>query len=69
MRGVIVVVTQPEFDAWMAQQKPNYYAAFPDQDPANKVQLGTPATNPNTGDTSRLRGTSGNPVGSASGTK
>jgi len=69
MRGVIVVVTQPEFDAWMAQQKPNYYAAFPEKDPANKVQLGTPATNPNTGDTSRLRGTSGNPVGNSPATK
>jgi cytochrome c oxidase subunit II len=63
MRGVIVVVTQPEFDAWMAQQKPNYYAAFPEKDPTNNVQPATPPTNPNTGDTSRLRGTSGNPVG------
>ena len=65
MRGVIVVVTQPEFDAWMAQQKSNYYTAFPDKDPAGKVQLGTPANNVNTGpnpDTPRLRGTSGNPV-------
>ncbi|TKK71963.1 cytochrome c oxidase subunit II [Ilyomonas limi] len=65
MRGVIVVVTQAEFDAWLSQQKPNYYAAFPEKDPANKVQVATPPTNPNTGDTSRLRGTSGNPVGNS----
>lgn len=36
MRGIIEVVTQEEFDVWMAQQKPNYYAAFPDKDPSNK---------------------------------
>ncbi len=40
MRGVIEVVTQEEFDVWMAKQKPNYYAAFPDLDPAIK---GAPA--------------------------
>ena len=36
MRGIIEVVTQEEFDVWMAQQKPNYYAVFPDKDPSNK---------------------------------
>ena len=36
MRGVIQVVTQEEFDVEMAKIKPNYYAAFPDKDPANK---------------------------------
>jgi len=36
MRAVIEVVTQEEFDVRMAQQKPNYYAAFPDKDPSNK---------------------------------
>jgi len=30
-----MVVTQPEFDEWMAKQKPAYYAAYPDKDPAN----------------------------------
>ena len=35
MKGVIEVVTQPEFDEWMAKQKPNYYAVFPAKDPAN----------------------------------
>jgi len=33
MRGEIVVETQEEFDAWMAKQKPKYYAVFPDRDP------------------------------------
>ena len=36
MKGVIEVVTQPEYDVWMAQQKPNYYAVFPDKDPSNQ---------------------------------
>ncbi|MBA4197946.1 MAG: cytochrome c oxidase subunit II [Chitinophaga sp.] len=36
MRGVIEVVTQEEYDAWMAKQKPKYLAVFPDKDPANK---------------------------------
>ncbi|MEJ8817224.1 cytochrome c oxidase subunit II [Lacibacter sp. H407] len=34
MKGIIEVVTQEEFDVWMAKQKPNYYAAFPDKDPS-----------------------------------
>ncbi|HVZ95717.1 MAG TPA: cytochrome c oxidase subunit II [Chitinophagaceae bacterium] len=33
MRGVVVVETQAEFDAYMASQKPEYYKAFPDLDP------------------------------------
>jgi len=33
MRGVIVVETQQEFDAYMASQKPEYYKAFPELDP------------------------------------
>jgi cytochrome c oxidase subunit 2 len=40
MKGVIEVVTQEEYDVWLAQQKPNYYAAFPDKDPSQqKPQL------------------------------
>lgn len=35
MRGIIEVVDQEEFDAWMAKQKPNYLTAFPDKDPSN----------------------------------
>jgi cytochrome c oxidase subunit 2 len=41
MKGVIEVVTQSEFDEWMAKQKPAYYAAFPDKDPAN-IKPSTP---------------------------
>ncbi|MFT4152936.1 cytochrome c oxidase subunit II [Parafilimonas sp.] len=40
MKGVIEVVTQEEYDVWLAQQKPNYFAAFPDKDPSSqKPQL------------------------------
>ncbi len=35
MRGIIEVVTQTEFDEWIAKQKPAYFAAFPEKDPAN----------------------------------
>ena len=34
MRGTIVVDTQEEFDRWIAMQTPQYYAAFPDKNPA-----------------------------------
>ena len=34
MRGVIKVVSQEEYDVEMAKIKPNYYAAFPEKDPA-----------------------------------
>jgi cytochrome c oxidase subunit 2 len=36
MKGVIEVVTQAEFDEWMAKKKPNYFAAFPDKDPSSQ---------------------------------
>ncbi len=36
MRGIVQVVTQEEFDVWMAKQKPAYYDAFPEKDPAKK---------------------------------
>jgi len=35
MKGVIEVVTQEEYDAWMAGKKATYLVAFPDKDPAN----------------------------------
>ena len=44
MKGVIDVVTQEEYDVWMAQQKPNYYAAFPDKDPSSKKPQLTDST-------------------------
>lgn len=33
MRGVIIVETQEEFDAWFAGKKPQYLVANPDKDP------------------------------------
>jgi len=36
MKGVVEVVTQEEYDIWLAKQKPNYFAVFPDKDPANQ---------------------------------
>jgi cytochrome c oxidase subunit 2 len=36
MRGTIIVETQEEFDRWLATQKPQYYAAFPDKDPSQQ---------------------------------
>lgn len=44
MKGVIEVVTQEEFDLWMAQQKPGYLAAFPEKDP--KAAPAPPASAP-----------------------
>ncbi|MDE3253234.1 MAG: cytochrome c oxidase subunit II [Bacteroidota bacterium] len=35
MRGVIDVVDQEEYDAWMAKQKPTYLVVNPDKDPEN----------------------------------
>lgn len=34
MKGIIQVVTQEEYDAWMVKQKPYYYGAFPEKDPS-----------------------------------
>jgi cytochrome c oxidase subunit 2 len=36
MRGIVKVVKPDEFILWRAKQKPTYYLAFPDKDPANK---------------------------------
>jgi cytochrome c oxidase subunit 2 len=36
MRGIIEVVTQEEYDVWMATQKPKYLMVHPELDPANK---------------------------------
>ena len=43
MKGVIEVVSQAEYDEWMAKQKPAFYAAFPDKDPSNIKPAATPA--------------------------
>lgn len=38
MRGIIKVVTPTEFVLWRAKQKAQYFAAFPDKDPANQTK-------------------------------
>lgn len=35
MKGVIEVLDQEEYDAWMAKQKPQYLVTFPEKDPSN----------------------------------
>ncbi|MDB5193944.1 MAG: cytochrome c oxidase subunit [Segetibacter sp.] len=44
MKGIIEVVTQEEYDAWMAKQKPYYFAAFPEKD--TSIPPSAPATVP-----------------------
>lgn len=44
MKGIVEVVTQEEYDAWMAKQKPYYYAAFPDKDPSNSIKSASDST-------------------------
>jgi cytochrome c oxidase subunit 2 len=41
MRGEIIVETQEEYDLWMAKQKPQYLALFPDKDPSSKPKTDT----------------------------
>ena len=41
MRGTIVVESQEEYDTYLATQKPQYYAAFPDKNP-NKPKVTAP---------------------------
>jgi cytochrome c oxidase subunit 2 len=43
MRGVVVVETQEEFDAWLAGKKPQYLVANPDKDPSVKKDSATVA--------------------------
>lgn len=44
MKGVVEVVEKAEFDLWMAKQKPQYYAAFPEKDPSNAPAQATDST-------------------------
>jgi len=46
MKGVIEVVTQEEYDAWLAKQTPYYYAAFPETDPGTKKVADSTSTKP-----------------------
>lgn len=48
MRGVIVVETEEEFNAWMEKQKPEYFTIFPDKDPANKAPVAEQAVSDST---------------------
>lgn len=43
MRGIIVVETQEEFDAWLASKKPQYLVANPDNDPAQQKEVASAA--------------------------
>jgi len=54
MKGVIEVVTQAEFDEWMAKKKPAYYAAYPDKDPAN-IKPATPVADSTKATTTKLQ--------------
>lgn len=63
MRGIIKVVTQREFDAWMARQKPRYYVSFPEKDPT--AVPATPADSTAATTTAAIR-TTGSTTGTAS---
>ena len=42
MKGIVVVETQEEFDAWMAKKEPQYWSAVPTAKPINaKDTVGT----------------------------
>ena len=45
MRGVIVVETEAEYNKWISEQTPDYYALFPDKNPMKKSDT-TTANNP-----------------------
>ncbi len=45
MKGAIDVVTQEEYDALMAKQKPVYFTVFPAMDPSNNKKAGADSTN------------------------
>lgn len=43
MRGIIVVETQEEFDAWLASKMPQYLVANPGNDPAQQKEVASAA--------------------------
>jgi cytochrome c oxidase subunit 2 len=61
MKGIVEVVTQAEYDMWMAKQKAQYLVAFPEKDPSNvpaaataeaeKATMGTKKTTDSTAKT------------------
>lgn len=44
MRGIIVVESETDYNAWLAKQTPEYYSLFPDKNPNNKPAVVAPAT-------------------------
>lgn len=44
MKGIVKVVTQIEYDAWIAAQKPNYYTVYPAMDPSNQKPAASDST-------------------------
>jgi cytochrome c oxidase subunit 2 len=51
MKGIVEVVTQEEYDMWMAKQKAQYLVAFPEKDPSNVPAASTATTNDSTAKT------------------
>jgi len=51
MKGIIEVVTQEEYDMWMAKQKAQYLVAFPEKDPSNVPAASTSTKNDSTAKT------------------
>jgi len=51
MKGIVEVVTQEEYDMWMAKQKAQYLVAFPEKDPSNVPAAATAKTTDSTAKT------------------
>jgi cytochrome c oxidase subunit 2 len=51
MKGIVEVVTQEEYDMWMAKQKAQYLVAFPEKDPSNVPAASAATTNDSTAKT------------------
>jgi cytochrome c oxidase subunit 2 len=51
MKGIVEVVTQEEYDMWMAKQKAQYLVAFPEKDPSNVPAASSATTNDSTAKT------------------
>ena len=44
MRGVIIVETEAEYKAWLAQQKPEYFTVYPEKAPKADTAIKAPVT-------------------------
>jgi cytochrome c oxidase subunit 2 len=51
MKGIVEVVTQEEYDMWMAKQKAQYLVAFPEKDPSNVPAAATATSSDSTAKT------------------